>query len=324
MTRSQALRAEGRRAGDVGARRLPPRSRSDGLGVRARARRGMRDRAGAARARRRGRHRQRRDPRRRGRARRRRLGPHAGELRGRPPRGRARGVELEWVEADAEALPFADGEFDVVTSSFGAIFAPDHQAVADELLRVCRPGGTIGMVNFTPEGLARRVLRTLRAATRRRRRRSASRRSSGAARSTSASSSATACRVARADAQVVRGAEPRRPARVRRVLQGDLRAVDRALRAPRRRAGARWRRSTAEFLDFAARANAGSAGRPGRVPLRVPARRRAEALGASAFADTAEMDNRCQTACQRRARDVPETSLTPAGTNSRLSRAFEA
>lgn len=67
---------------------------------------------------------------------------------------RARGVELEWVEADAEALPFADGEFDVVTSSAGAIFAPDHQAVANELVRVCRPGGTIGMINFTPEGLA--------------------------------------------------------------------------------------------------------------------------------------------------------------------------
>ena len=65
----------------------------------------------------------------------------------------AHGVELEWVEADAEALPFADGEFDVVTSSFGAIFAPDHRAVADEMLRVCRPGGTIGMLNFTPEGL---------------------------------------------------------------------------------------------------------------------------------------------------------------------------
>jgi ubiquinone/menaquinone biosynthesis C-methylase UbiE len=65
-----------------------------------------------------------------------------------------RGVELDWVEADAEALPFGDGEFDVVTSSLGAIFAPDHQAVADELLRVCRPGGTIGMINFTPDGLA--------------------------------------------------------------------------------------------------------------------------------------------------------------------------
>ena len=67
---------------------------------------------------------------------------------------RARGVELEWVEADAEALPFGDGEFDVVTSAVGAIFAPDHHAVADELVRVCRPGGTIGMINFTPEGLA--------------------------------------------------------------------------------------------------------------------------------------------------------------------------
>ena len=66
---------------------------------------------------------------------------------------KAQGVELEWVEADAEALPFADGEFDVVTSSFGAIFAPHHQAVADEMLRVCRPGGTVGMLNFTPEGL---------------------------------------------------------------------------------------------------------------------------------------------------------------------------
>jgi ubiquinone/menaquinone biosynthesis C-methylase UbiE len=62
-------------------------------------------------------------------------------------------VELEWVEADAEALPFTDGKFDVVTSSFGAIFAPNHQAVADEVLRVCRPGGTIGILAFTPEGL---------------------------------------------------------------------------------------------------------------------------------------------------------------------------
>jgi ubiquinone/menaquinone biosynthesis C-methylase UbiE len=65
---------------------------------------------------------------------------------------RARGVELEWVEADAEALPFADDEFDVVTSAFGAIFAPHHQRVADELLRVCRPGGTIGMLAVDPSG----------------------------------------------------------------------------------------------------------------------------------------------------------------------------
>jgi ubiquinone/menaquinone biosynthesis C-methylase UbiE len=65
-----------------------------------------------------------------------------------------RGVRLEWVPADAQDLPFADDAFDAVTSSFGAMFAPDHAATARELLRVCRPGGTIGMLNFTPEGLA--------------------------------------------------------------------------------------------------------------------------------------------------------------------------
>jgi ubiquinone/menaquinone biosynthesis C-methylase UbiE len=64
----------------------------------------------------------------------------------------AHGVELEWVEADAEALPFADGEFDVVTSAFGAVFAPHHEVVADELLRVCRPGGTIGLAAITRTG----------------------------------------------------------------------------------------------------------------------------------------------------------------------------
>ena len=71
----------------------------------------------------------------------------------------AEGVDLEWREGDAEALPFADGEFDVVTSCFGAIFAPNHRAVANELVRVCRPGGTICMMNFTPEGTAGEFLR---------------------------------------------------------------------------------------------------------------------------------------------------------------------
>lgn len=65
---------------------------------------------------------------------------------------RAAGVEVEWIEGDAEALPFEREEFDVVTSCFGAMFAPDHQKVANELLRVCRAGGTIGMISFTPEG----------------------------------------------------------------------------------------------------------------------------------------------------------------------------
>jgi SAM-dependent methyltransferase len=66
----------------------------------------------------------------------------------------AHGVELEWVEADAEALPFGDATFDVVTSAFGAIFAPWHRKVADELLRVCRPGGTIGLIALVPSDAA--------------------------------------------------------------------------------------------------------------------------------------------------------------------------
>jgi SAM-dependent methyltransferase len=63
-----------------------------------------------------------------------------------------RGVELEWAQADAEALPYPDGAFDVVLSCVGAMFAPRHRVVADELVRVTRPGGTIGMVNWTPSG----------------------------------------------------------------------------------------------------------------------------------------------------------------------------
>lgn len=102
----------------------------------------------------------------------------------------AQGVDLKWVEADAEALPFADGEFDVVTSSFGSIFAPNHQAVADEMLRVCRPGGTIGILAFTPEGLITEFFRTL-ARTRRRPRRGRCRRRFGVARNTFATCSAT-------------------------------------------------------------------------------------------------------------------------------------
>jgi SAM-dependent methyltransferase len=73
----------------------------------------------------------------------------------------AKGVELEWVTADAENLPFEDGQFDVVMSSIGAMFAPHHQAVADELVRVCRPGGTIGMLNWTPEGMIGALFKTM-------------------------------------------------------------------------------------------------------------------------------------------------------------------
>ncbi len=73
----------------------------------------------------------------------------------------AEGVTLEWVEADAEHLPFADASFDVVMSSIGAMFAPHHQDVADELVRVCRPGGTIGLLSWTPEGMLGALFRTM-------------------------------------------------------------------------------------------------------------------------------------------------------------------
>jgi SAM-dependent methyltransferase len=72
-----------------------------------------------------------------------------------------RGVELEWVEADAEAMPFADNSFDVVLSCVGVMFAPHHQAAADELVRVVRPGGTIAMINWTPEGFIGNLFATM-------------------------------------------------------------------------------------------------------------------------------------------------------------------
>ena len=76
-------------------------------------------------------------------------------------RAEAEGVELEWVEADAERLPFEDESFDVVMSSIGAMFAPHHQDVADELVRVCRPEGTIGLLSWTPEGMVGALFRTM-------------------------------------------------------------------------------------------------------------------------------------------------------------------
>lgn len=63
-----------------------------------------------------------------------------------------RGLELEWREANAESLPFGDAEFDTVMSCIGVMFAPHHQAAADELVRVCRPGGTLGVLSWTPQG----------------------------------------------------------------------------------------------------------------------------------------------------------------------------
>ena len=76
-------------------------------------------------------------------------------------RAESEGVEFEWKEADAENLPFEDGSFDIVMSSIGAMFAPHHQEVADELVRVCRPGGTIGLLSWTPEGMLGALFRTI-------------------------------------------------------------------------------------------------------------------------------------------------------------------
>lgn len=74
---------------------------------------------------------------------------------------RQRGLELAWEEADAETLPFATAEFDTVVSCLGVMFAPRHQSCADELLRVCCPGGTIALLNWTPEGFIGQMLATM-------------------------------------------------------------------------------------------------------------------------------------------------------------------
>ncbi len=71
------------------------------------------------------------------------------------------GVELDWAEADAENLPFEDESYDIVISSIGCMFAPHHQEVADELVRVCRPGGTIGLLSWTPEGMIGGLFRAM-------------------------------------------------------------------------------------------------------------------------------------------------------------------
>ena len=74
---------------------------------------------------------------------------------------RARGLEVSWQLADAQDLPFDDDSFDVVLSCVGAMFAPDQRATARELLRVCRPGGTVALGNWTPGGAAGRFFQVL-------------------------------------------------------------------------------------------------------------------------------------------------------------------
>ncbi len=73
----------------------------------------------------------------------------------------AAGLDIEWVQADAEDLPFDDGAYDVVMSAIGVMFAPHHQQSADELVRVCRPGGTLALLCWTPEGMLGRLFATM-------------------------------------------------------------------------------------------------------------------------------------------------------------------
>ena len=73
----------------------------------------------------------------------------------------AEGLTITWRVADAEALPYDDGEFDTVVSCVGVMFAPHHQLVADELVRTCRPGGTIGLLSWTPEGFIGQMFSTM-------------------------------------------------------------------------------------------------------------------------------------------------------------------
>ena len=76
-------------------------------------------------------------------------------------RARAEGLDVAFQTADAEALPFADASFDAVLSCFGVMFSPDQAKAAAELARVCRPGGRIGLANWTPEGFIGQVFKTL-------------------------------------------------------------------------------------------------------------------------------------------------------------------
>ena len=76
-------------------------------------------------------------------------------------RAAAERLPVTFLEGDAEALPFPDAAFDAVLSTFGVMFAPNQERAAAELLRVCRPGGKIGLANWTPDGLAAEHFRTV-------------------------------------------------------------------------------------------------------------------------------------------------------------------
>ena len=171
-------------------------------------------------------------------------------------RADAEGLDLEWVQADAENLPFEDASFDVVMSSIGVMFAPHHQAAADELVRVCRPGGTIGLLCWTPEGMLGALFRTMKpfmpppppgrpapAAV--------------GQRGAPAGADRRPRRVPHARARRARDHRLRAPARLRRALQGPLRTDDRRP-GQRRRARAARPSSTRRWTRFCDEWNRGT------------------------------------------------------------------
>ncbi len=146
------------------------------------------------------------------------------------------GVEVDWQQADAEALPYPDASFDTVLSCLGVMFAPHHQAGADELVRVLRPGGTLGLLSWTPEGFIGQMFATMKPYA-------------PAAAARGAAPAAVGQRGARPGPArrprhrgvgvegVPRGRRVRDAGRVPRLLQGQLRPDHRGLPGDRRRPG---------------------------------------------------------------------------------------
>src|SRR4051812_11255326 len=155
---SSHLRAEGQAPGDVGVRRLSVDGRDLPHAPRPATRPRPADRRRHPRARRRRRHRQRLDPGRRAPRDRHRLRPHARAARGRP---RADVAAAGVGRGGRRGAAFEDESFDVVMSAIGVMFAPHHADAADELVRVCAVGGTLGLLSWTPDGMLGALFRTM-------------------------------------------------------------------------------------------------------------------------------------------------------------------
>ena len=184
------------------------------------------------------------------------------------------GAELEWREADAEALPFEDDAFDVALSTVGIMFAPHHERAADELVRVVKPGGRIGADQLDAAGIHRPDVQDHEALRRRRSPRARSPRRSGATSSTCASCSATGSTTSTAARETVAIDHFDSGEDVPRLLQAPLRPDDRGLQPDRRRPrpGAGPRRG-------ARRTRPGARRRSGRLAaVGVPAVHRSRAL----------------------------------------------